>query len=79
MNKYTSRKFSTTREMMDYFILFKLYINAYVRINHVNILFSFPLCVFSVLDCKPLRVGGMSPLFFPSHQTLNIILLLTVD
>ena len=54
-------------------------IGSYFRIKHANVLFSFPLCVLSVLDCKPLRVGGMSPLFWASHIMPNIILVLISD
>lgn len=63
---------------MDYFVLFKLCIDACFRINHANIL-SFPLCVFSVLDYKPLRVGGMSPLSLAFHRMLHIIVVLIID
>lgn len=63
---------------MGYFILYKLRIDAYFRINHANNILSL-LCVFSVLDYKPVRVRGLSPLFLVSHRMLSTILVLTVD
>lgn len=62
-NEYISGKFFYSQGNSRLFHPVQICIGSYFRIKHANVLFSFPLCVLSVLDCKPLRVGGMSPLF----------------